>query len=754
MSEPRRIAEPERWQTVVPVPVLASAPTFTHIHYSAADIDHTATYAIDANVYGYVVRFRKSDGGKAPLPYTWCRSLRDGTMRWHWRQWDEPRPLYLAAHALRSDSTVVVVEGEKKADLLQAVLDRAAPAAYLVVCWPGGALTWRKADWSWLDTSAVLLWPDCDGKREQPTPTERKACGDDAALAALRLSKPLLPAHKQVGMKAMLDLGALLRDEHGCTVRLLPIPEPGAAVDGWDCADAIIGDGWDDARVLAFLDQALALPPRLAEGGGRGGARPALVDLPDDSPDDAPADDDDGVDAFAAYLAFMCEALKCGVYAIPVSRKLIITALRKAPALQGCLGFNDLTGTPCVCAPWPWRDEVGTLRTNDDLRLGDFLSVRYKLKAVSRAALAEAMATVADQYHFHPIRDWLATLQWDGQPRLDSWLMQVLGLEPELLAPKRGRYLALVGRFLLLGLVARVMEPGCKFDYSPVFEGPTGLGKSSLIKLLVGSEFFSDTHFEMGQGKDGYEQLDGIWGYELSELTPLRRADSEQVKQFISSTVDRFRSAYGHFVEGHLRQCVIFCSTNQSDYLHDPGGNRRFWPVPVDRPINRYWLGLWRPQLFAEAYAAYLAGERYTPTLDEEAELFAPEQKLRLAETAVQSRLYELLTREGASSGDGRLTMELTCLTRFVTLNGLVSALGADASKSTRLLENQICAWLREFGWVVGRENTGPRRRGYLRPKVWPPKIEDEAGAQSPAAEGVDRDSPAAAPGGVDDDAV
>lgn len=436
--------------------------------------------------------------------------------------------------------------------------------------------------------------------------------------------------------------------------------------------------------------------------------------------------DGSGDDAFAAHLAALCEQVKCEVHDLGVNRKLVINALQLAPALQGRLALNELTDSPGTRLPWPWRSAPGPLGDMDDLALGDYLSGAYQLKASSRAALSEAIETVADKNRFHPVRDWLREQQHDGRKRLDRWLLHVLRIDAKTLPAPRLRYLELVGRFLLIGLVARIMKPGCKFDYSPVLEGAQGVGKSTFVKSLVGTEFFSDTHFDIGKGKDGFEQLEGLWGYELSELTALRKADSEQVKQFFSSTVDRFRGAYGKYVQAHPRQCVIFCSTNKKQYLYDLTGNRRFWPVWIDQPIKLDWLHKYRGQLFAEALAAYQAGERYAPSPEEEAEFFEPEQKLRLVETAVQSRLYELLTREGAASGEGKLTHDLNQLATFVTLDRLVSALGADAAKSSNLLEGQIRGWLEAHGWSYGRESTGQRRRGYRRPLVWPPRIDDD----------------------------
>ncbi len=750
---PAKKAEPEGWRTMIPVPDHAPPATFKHQHRQPGDIEHTAEYRIDGHLFGYVVRFRTSDGGKETLPYTWCMSARDGACRWHWKQWDEPRPLYYPGKRKPEARTVIVVEGEKKADILQALLNAGAPNVYCVVTWPGGSKAWNKALWDWLAGCHVLLWPDCDGKREQLTKAERDACPDELARAVLEQAKPLLPAYKQVGIKAMTGIGGLLQDTHGCTVRILPIPEPGAVTDGWDCADAINTDGWDYERVLAFFGSAQPLPS--SDGPAAGGGKP-----PNEPPGDRPADAEDGDDEFADYLAFIASQAKCNVWDLGVNRKLLIAALRKSPALKECLGFSELTDAPCTRTAWPWRPKPGPLENSDPLRFGGYLSDTYKIKAASVAALKEAIDTVADERRFHPVRDWLKGLKHDGTPRLEKWLMHVLGIDPRADPPagrspaewkRHIRYMQLVSRFILLGLVARVMEPGCKFDYAPVLEGPGGIGKSTFVKVLVGEEFFSDTHFDIGQGKDGMEQFAGLWAYELSELTALRRADSEQVKQFFSSQKDRFRGAYGHYVQSHPRQLVIFCSTNKKVYLFDTTGNRRYWPFWIGQRINTEWLSRWREQLFAEALVHYQAGERFYPSPEEEEVYFVPEQNKRLAETSVQSRLYDMLTREGAPGGEGKVSATINQLTKFLTMDQLVAALGTDPGKSSSMLEGQIRAWLEAHGWEAAREKTGQRRRGYAQPAVWPPKIEDDAVESE--LDGEDDRPPQADLHGGDDDA-
>jgi putative DNA primase/helicase len=267
MPRTARPSDADSWRAITPVPGYAPAAAFKHYHYTDADRDHVACYRIDRQLYGYVVRFRTSSGGKEVQPYTWCESTRDGGQAWRWKAWEEPRPLYVPAGMLpplAARIPVILVEGEKKAEILHLVLELWAPGKYLVVTWPGGCGAWKKADWAWLHGCSVLLWPDADAKREQLTVAERKQFGadDGAARDALAATKPFKPESKQPGMAAMLGIGALLASEQACSVALLPIPKPGMVASGWDCADAI-SEGWDFGRLEAFFRSAapLVLPP-------------------------------------------------------------------------------------------------------------------------------------------------------------------------------------------------------------------------------------------------------------------------------------------------------------------------------------------------------------------------------------------------------------------------------------------------------------------------------------------------------------
>jgi hypothetical protein len=574
------------------------------------------------------------------------------------------------------------------------------------------------------------------------TKAEREGCADDLARQVLQQAKPLLPANKQPGMAAMLGIGALLRDAHNCSVQLLAVPAPGAVVDGWDCADAINTDGWDAARVLAFLGSAGALPPDAGDdapvgppgkagGGSGGGQQPPNSRPPGGAADGA---DEPGGSVGRGMPDWLRPYYDADKGRWLTSRKLVIAALENDPVLAPVLGMNELSNCIDARMDWPWQHgKAGPITGAVDLMLGDYLTRTYGLPSIPRAALMEAVETVAHGRRFHPVRLYLQGITHDGVSRIDKWLIHALGETPETLAPPVCEYLRLVGRYWLLGMVNRVMNPGCKFDYCPVLEGPGGLLKSTLVEVLASSPYFSDTHFDVGRGKEGQEQVQGLWMYEIAELANFGKAEIGLIKAFITAKVDRYRPSYGRVVEAFARQCILVGTTNEKTYLRDRTGNRRFWPIPVRHRINIAWVSKWREQLLAEAYALYLQGADYTPSHQDELRLFVPMQESRLVETAVLSEMTHILTRPAKTDGIGSI---VNGLTDFVTIAQLALALGVDAAKSSPGLEAQIRSWLEHEGWErVKKQINGVRAHGYARPANWPPA--DPVDAMPPPAASV-----------------
>lgn len=203
---------------------------------------------------------------------------------------------------------------------------------------------------------------------------------------------------------------------------------------------------------------------------------------------------------------------------------------------------------------------------------------------------------------FHPVKDHLAALEWDGEPRIDHWLHRYGGAEDS-------EYVRAVSSIPLIAAVRRIYQPGCKFDEMPVLESGQGTNKSrALAVLAVREDWFTDDCPLNADSKLLIEQLDGRWIVEMGELKGMRRGEVEGVKSMLSRSVDKARLAYGRMTEERPRQCVFIGTTNDSAYLRDMTGNRRFWPVRVPR-FDVEALRRDRDQLWAEAAAREAKGE-------------------------------------------------------------------------------------------------------------------------------------------------
>jgi predicted P-loop ATPase len=273
------------------------------------------------------------------------------------------------------------------------------------------------------------------------------------------------------------------------------------------------------------------------------------------------------------------------------------------------------------------------------------------------------------------------------------------------------QYLARVGTWLVMAIVARVMQPGCKFDYMVIFEGAQGVGKSTLARLL-GGDHFADTGLVLGD-KDSYQNLQGVLVYEWGELDSLTKTEVTKVKQFISSMKDRFRASFDRRAKDYPRQVVFIGTTNEDHYLVDPTGNRRMWPVRVTRQIDLEWFAEHRDQLFAEALHCLDAGERFHPNTREQRELFEPQQQQRQIENAIQAAILRYLYDEHQKVG---MHGENGTLVHDITAPELLTRLGISVDKQTQALLRQATAAMRHAGWVRYRSSRGDRPWMFKRP--------------------------------------
>ena len=262
---------------------------------------------------------------------------------------------------------------------------------------------------------------------------------------------------------------------------------------------------------------------------------------------------------------------------------------------------NEFAGSDIYGCRAPWGGEKGReVRDIDIINIKFWLAERFRFEP-SSDKINEAITQIASENKFHPVRDYLDSLEWDGVSRIDTWMRDYLGAE----APEP--YLSAISRKVLVAMVARIYEPGKKFDQVLILEGSQGIGKSTSIRALASDKWFSDAHINISD-KDAVLSMRAVWLVELGELSGMRKADVDQLKEFISRTNDRIRVPYGRRTESFPRQCVFIGTTNSSEYLKDITGNRRFWPVTVG-VCDFDGIRAIRDQLFAEARFAYELGE-------------------------------------------------------------------------------------------------------------------------------------------------
>ena len=308
----------------------------------------------------------------------------------------------------------------------------------------------------------------------------------------------------------------------------------------------------------------------------------------------------------------------------------VLLIMTRDPKLTGCFAMDEFEHRCVILKNLPWRkrDPQNPYYSDlDDAGLQHYLERHYNIAAEKK--IVNGWKLIAHTNRFHPVRDYLSGLVWDGLPRLDTLLIEYWGA-------RDNAYTRAVSRKTLVAAVARIFQPGIKFDWIQTLVGAQGAGKSSFYNKL-GRGWFSDS-FTTVQGKEACEQLQGVWIVELGEMSVLRKAEIEQIKQFITKEKDRFRVAYGHHPETFPRQCIFVGTTNNIEFLKDPTGNRRFWPVDIYTitgiaPTKNIYTDLTEAevgQIWAEAVEMYKAGEKlYLP---KDIEALAREEQERHSE--------------------------------------------------------------------------------------------------------------------------
>jgi len=340
-------------------------------------------------------------------------------------------------------------------------------------------------------------------------------------------------------------------------------------------------------------------------------------------------------------------------------------------------------------APWHTVDKLGWT-DEDAIQYKAWLSDEQSFE-MNTAYIHEAALAVASRNSYHPIKNYIESLEWDGKERLGNWLS-------EYCATPENNYTKAIGEKVLLAALARLYKPGTKFDHVLVLEGKQGIGKSTLVSIL-GKYWYGDVVIDPSN-KDTVDAIRGKWIIEISEMECAKR-EVTALKRFISCTSDRVRPAYARTTQDFPRQCVFIGTINPEagrGYLKDPTGNRRYWPVYVES-IDFKRLRADMDQIWAEAYNKYRKGN-YTLYLDSaELQEYANEQvSQRFDSDPWEDTIYNFL--------------QDTKMDRITCQQIVTDCLMMSVSKLDKLIQNRIACVMDRLGYEnrVTRINGRPVR--------------------------------------------
>lgn len=602
----------------------------------------------DGNNLFAVARYDK-DGKKTFRPWSY-RS--DG--KWVNKAWPEPRPLFGLAGFADPDTPILIVEGEKTCRAAQQI----AGAVYAVVTWSNGASAVDKSDWTAVHGRKILIWPDADNAGRK---------------AAAKIAEILINHCPQIKIIDPTDV----------------------EFEGWDAADAAdAGWAWDE-----FV--AWAKP------------RAKLIERPDpmvQAQEESERCKTDGTEA-----AICRESRAKSQSIVPVT--MLVTPIDadavaggNAQAIWEQMGLSIANKSPVinidnvtkVFSHWEplkgriWFDEFRQqVRTNkdghvrpwtdvDDIGMTRYIQRVLGISKMTERVVQSAVIWFAHQDVRNEPKDWMQSIQWDGCKRIDHFFAQAFGAEDS-------DYTTAASRNWWIAMVARVLSPGCKFDNMVVLEGSQGEFKSTALDI-IGGEWFMEATETIGH-KDFMQAMNGKLLIEIAELDSFSKADIKTIKKTISCRVDTYRPSYGRRSVDFPRQCVFVGSTNEDEYLEDPTGGRRFWPIKIGT-VDVDIIRAHREQLFGEAVAAFKTGDKWW---------VMPASAREIQESRRRSDAWEDIVLPWLS---GREKVRLSDVA--------MGALHFDESRFDRRSQLRLGAVMRALGW-----EKRVTRSGQILEKMW-----------------------------------
>lgn len=389
--------------------------------------------------------------------------------------------------------------------------------------------------------------------------------------------------------------------------------------------------------------------------------------------------------------------------------------------------YNEFKNTKDVIHPLPWREanDLGCWRDGDNANL--YLYVEKIYGIANEGNLKRALKAILEARKYHPVRDYLNSLTWDGEKRVEYVFIDYLGADDT-------EYTQAITRKSLVAAVARIFCPGIKWDYSIILSGEQGIGKSFILQKLghIDKGWFSD-NFNLKGTKEDIEQLLGNWIIEMCELAGLSKRSVDDIKSYTSRQEDQCRLAFSEEKSYFKRQCVFFGTTNNTEFLRDSTGNRRFWPLRVgvhasSKNVFKELDEAEIDQIWAEAVALYKAGEPLFLSKDVEAkakEMQEEHTEHDERQGIIQAYLDTLLPdnwddmsifeRRNYLSGDELATKGTVRRDRVCVVEIWCELFGKDKADLDRRRSNEITGMLSRIeGW--GRVNTGG---GIVRFKIY-----------------------------------